>query len=115
MTTTQHTKENTMVTFIENNLVPMHPTLWLNDVIAFWYNGKYRKGRVIELTDTWMRCEMETDNGGNLYNRNIESGEFRTFHYDKVEGSPLMYGRAVDQRGVPYGDADFARSNAHLN
>lgn len=85
----------------------------LNDVLCLWYNGKSRKVRVIGLDSTWMKVEVETDNGGNIYNRHIASNVFRTFSFNKIKSAHFS-GRAVDNRGCPYGDGDFARSNSHM-
>jgi hypothetical protein len=94
-------------------MVADHMMVHLNDVLCFWYNKKRRTVRVIGLGATFMRCEIETENYGNIYNRHIASNVFRTFSFDKIV-SALYAGRATDNRGVPYGDSDFARSNRHI-
>lgn len=69
--------------------------LYGNESVDFWYNGKLRWGRVEKLAAEYMTIEVGHDINSDCH----DSGEFKSFRFDRMESSIRVRCQATDSNG----------------
>lgn len=74
-----------MFEFLKTDEIVKNARLYPGFVLTFYYNGKFRRGRIVDHGPVWVRCEMVADDAGFYpYADDYNTGNFRTFNVSKM-------------------------------